>query len=212
MHLILHPTYFPSIANFVAMVHAEEVILEVEDNYQKQTYRNRAYILGANGKMMLNVPVIHSHKNRQKYKDVKIAGSEDWQSHNWKSIKSAYRSSPFFEYYEDDFSTLFEKNYNYILDHNFDCLEVLLRHLELDISFKKTKCFKENVSPLKDYRFLVNARIETPIKFEEYNQVFTDKFGFISNLSILDLLFNEGPNAGNYLESQQLKDIECCRP
>ncbi|MDX1700189.1 MAG: WbqC family protein [Melioribacteraceae bacterium] len=211
MDILLHPTYMPSIAHFVVMAQADNIVFEVEDNYQKQTYRNRSYIFGANGRLMINIPVIHSHINRQKYKDVKIAGSEDWQSHNWKSIESAYRSSPFFEFYEDDLNILFTKKYKYILDHNFDCLEVLIRLLELNITIRKTTCFKENVSPLKDYRFLANARLETPIKFEEYNQVFSNKYGFISNLSILDLLFNEGPNTVSYLESQQLKMIECCR-
>ncbi len=207
MDIILHPTYLPSIAHFVVMAQAENIIFEVEDNYQKQTYRNRAYIFGANGRLILNVPVKYSHKNRQKYKDVKIADSEDWQSHNWKSIQSAYSSAPFYEFYEDDFSTLFKKKYKYILDHNLDCLEVLLRLLELNIHFSKSSCFKENVSPLKDYRFLANARLETSVNFEEYNQVFSYKFGFLSNLSVLDLLFNEGPNATSYLESQQLKII-----
>jgi len=212
MNVILHPTYFPSIANFVAMVQAEEVLFEVEDNYQKQTYRNRAYIYGANGRLMLNVPVIHSQKKRQKYYDIRIADSEDWQSHNWKSIQSAYRSSPFFEFYEDDLSPLFKKKYKFILDLNFDCLQLLLKYLELDISYTKTSCFNTSVSSIKDYRFLVNARRKTPIIFEVYKQVFSDKFGFISNLSILDLLFNEGPNAIGYLESQQLTTIESCKP
>jgi len=85
----------------------------------------------------------------------------------------------------------------------------LFKFLEFDYSYSKTTCFNENISPIKNYRFLANARNETPIIFEEYNQVFIDKFGFMSNLSILDLLFNEGPNAINYLESQQLNVIEC---
>jgi hypothetical protein len=211
MNIILHPTYFPSISNFVVMAKASDVIFEVEDNYQKQTYRNRSYIYGSNGRFMLNVPVIHSQKNRQKYKDVRISDSENWQSQNWKSIKSAYRSSPFFEFYEDELSPLFKKRYKYILDHNFACLDVLFKFLEIDYSYSKTTCFNKNVTPIKDYRFLANARNETPIIFEGYNQVFIDKFGFMSNLSILDLLFNEGPNAIHYLESQQINVIKCCR-
>ena len=102
MNVLLHPTYFANIASFVAIAKGTEVIFEVADNYQKQTYRNRCHIYGANGKLSLNIPVNHTHKNRQLYKDVKISNDNKWQSHHWKSLQSAYRTSPFFEYYEDE--------------------------------------------------------------------------------------------------------------
>ncbi|MBT8393223.1 MAG: WbqC family protein [Bacteroidia bacterium] len=207
MNVLLHPTYFPSIAHFVALVKADSVTFEVEGNYQKQTYRNRTYIYGANGKLLLNVPVKHSHKSRQKYKDVKIANDENWQDLHWKSLKSAYRTSPFFEFYEDDFIPLFEKKHRFILDYNFECLELVLETLQLGINYTRTTKYFKDVAPLKDYRYLVNARKETPFQFDKYTQVFINKHGFISNLSILDLLFNEGTNALNYLQSQELDTL-----
>ena len=207
MNILLHPTYFSSLAQFVAIAKADSVTFEVEDNYQKQTYRNRTYIYGANGKLLLNVPVKHSHKNRQKYKDVKIANDENWQDLHWKSLQSAYRTSPFFEYYEDEFKPLFEKKYTFVLDYNFECLELVLECLQLDLNYTKTSEYNKEVSPLTDYRNLVNARKEPTFNFDKYTQVFGNKFGFISNLSILDLLFNEGTNALSYLESQELKSI-----
>lgn len=207
MNIILHPTYFPSIASFVAFAKADSVMFEVEDNYQKQTYRNRSYIYGANGRLLLNIPVKHTHKNRQKYKNILIANEEAWQSLNWKSIQSAYRSSPFFEFYEADFAPLFENQYKFLIDHNFECLEVVLNCLELDLNYSKTSNYQEEVSPIIDYRCLANARKERPLEFEEYTQVFMDKFGFIQNLSILDLLFNEGTSALGYLRSQEIKSI-----
>ncbi len=207
MNVLLHPTYFPSLAHFTAIAKADTVTFEVEDNYQKQTYRNRTYIYGANGKLLLNVPVKHSHKNRQKYKDVKIANDENWRDLHWKSLQSAYRTSPFFEFYEDEFQPLFEKKHSFILDYNFECLNLVLECLQLDLNYSKTTEYNKDVSPLTDYRNLVNARKEPSFPFDEYTQVFGNKYGFISNLSILDLLFNEGTNALNYLESHELKSI-----
>ncbi len=188
MNILLHLTYFPSLAHFVAIAKADSVTFEVEDNYQKQTYRNRTYIYGANGKLLLNVPVKHSHKNRQKYKDVKIANDENWQDLHWKSLQSAYRTSPFFEYYEDEFKPLFEKKYTFVLDYNFECLELVLECLQLDLNYAKTSEYNKEDSPLTDYRNLVNARKEPTFNFDKYTQVFGNKFGFISNLSILDLV------------------------
>jgi hypothetical protein len=98
MNILLQPTNFPNIATFVAIVNAERVFFEVCDNYQKQTYRNRTYISGANGKLALTVPVIYTQKHRQLTKEIKIANVTRWQAINWKSILSAYSTSPFFEY------------------------------------------------------------------------------------------------------------------
>ena len=204
MNVILHPTYLPSIANFIAMVNADEVVFETDDNFLKQTYRNRCYVYGANGRLGLNIPVIHSQKNRQKYRDVKIHNEDNWQINHWKSLLSAYRTSPFFEYYEDDFQPLFSKKTDYILDHNFKCLDVICECLQLELKSSKNKSYQKEAGDKADYRFLVNAKKEADKKFDNYTQVFGDKHGFIPNLSILDLLFNEGPNSLNYLESQTL--------
>ncbi|UKM65030.2 WbqC family protein [Flavobacteriaceae bacterium GSB9] len=204
MKVILHPTYFPNIAHFVAMAQAKEVVFEMEDNFVKQTYRNRTYIYGANGKLALNIPVVHSQKNRQKYRDVKIFNEENWQSQHWKSLLSAYRTSPFFEFYEDELQPLFTQKAEYILDFNLKCIETICDCLQLDLNSSKTNIFEKTVKNKTDARILANAKKEVLQNFERYTQVFCNKHGFISNLSILDLLFNEGPNALNYLESQQL--------
>lgn len=204
MTVLLHPTFFPSIATFVAICNAENVIFEVEDNYQKQTYRNRAHIYGANGKLALNVPVHYTQKNRQKYKDIKISNAMNWQSINWKSIESAYRTSPYFEYYEDELRHLFKSNEENLLAYNFKCLDCILECLQLDLNYKKTKIFEVEPKDVLDLRSLVNVRKEKEIPLKPYIQVFTNKHGFLNNLGILDLLFNEGPNALNYLESQEL--------
>lgn len=204
MSIILHTTYFPNIASFVAMAQAKDVTFEMEDHFLKQTYRNRSYIYGANGKLALNIPVIHTQKNRQKYRDVKIFNDEKWQSNHWKSLLSAYRTSPFFEYYEDDLQLLFTTKADYILDFNLKCFEAICDCLQLDLQVSQTAMYQKNVENIKDYRYLVHAKKEQTQTFDLYTQVFSDKHGFIPNLSILDLLFNEGPNALNYLENQTL--------
>ena len=207
MKVIIHPTYFPSIAHFVAIAKAKEVILEMDDNFVKQTYRNRTYIYAANGKLALNIPVLHSQKNRQKYRDVKIFNKEPWQSIHWKSLLSAYRTSPFFEYYEDEITPLFKQPFEYILQFNLACLETICNCLQIETDFTKTKVYQKNVDKIVDLRPLVFAKKEKTQSFIPYTQVFENKHGFISNLSVLDLLFCEGPNALNYLESQELKII-----
>ena len=204
MKTLIHPTYFPSIAHFVAIANTDELVFETDDNFLKQTYRNRAYVYGANGKLTLNIPVIHSQKNRQKYRDVKIFNEEKWQSLHWKSLLSAYRTSPFFEYYEDELQPLFEMKTDFILDFNLKCFETITECLQLDVNTSKTETYQEAPADTNDFRFLVHAKKEQPQNFETYTQVFSNKHGFIPNLSILDLLFNEGPNALNYLESQTI--------
>ncbi|WP_417235975.1 WbqC family protein [Bizionia paragorgiae] len=200
--IILHPTYFPSIETFVAIVSASSVVFEICDNYQKQTYRNRCYIYAANGKLQLSVPVIYTQKNRQLYQDVQIANTYNWQDIHFKSLESAYRTSPFYEYYIDDLKPLFTKQYDSILEFNLACFEVICDALQLDITINKTTEFKKNYTDNLDLRGLVNAKKDTAPQFDNYTQVFSPKHGYINNLSILDLLFNEGPSALTYLEAQ----------
>lgn len=205
MTVLLHPTYFPNIAAFSAMVQAEKVIFEMQDNYVKQTYRNRCYIYGANGKLALNIPVIFTQKNRQKYKDVKIFNEENWQSQHWKSLLSAYRTSPFFEFYEDELRPLFEMKVDFLYDFNLKCFETICDCLQIALNPNKTNVYcAQPEMPISDLRNLVNAKKEQAYNFQPYTQVFNTKHGFLPNLSIVDLLFNEGPNSVNYLKEQPL--------
>ncbi len=203
-NILIHSTYFPNIAHFVAMLQADSITIEWDDNFQKQTYRNRCYVYGANGKLSLNVPVIHTQKQRQKYRNVKIQNTENWQRNHWKSLESAYRTSPFFEFYEDDLKFLFETPFENLYDFNTLCFNTICTCLQLDLSVEKSLEYIHQPPDKVDYRQLVNAKREKPFGFEKYIQVFSEKHGFIENLSILDLLFNEGPNAISYLESQSL--------
>lgn len=203
MNCLIHPTYFPNVAHVAIMVKSDVVYFEVCDNYQKQSHRNRTEIYGANGKLALTVPVSYTQKNRQLYKDVKIANEDNWQQQHIKSLQSAYSMSPFFEFYIDDLMPLFEKRFDYILDFNLHCFEVLLHMLQLNIISKPTLCFEKEPIDKTDYRQLVKRNFEVN-SLQPYTQVFTEKHGFISNLSVLDLIFNEGPNTELYLKKQTL--------
>ncbi|MCM5663943.1 WbqC family protein [Galbibacter mesophilus] len=200
---VLHPTYFPSVAHWVVINNCDGMfVAEKQDNYQKQTYRNRAYIYSPNGKQMLSIPIKHSKSDsHQKYKDVKLEDSFDWKKQHWKSIQTAYRTSPFFEFYEDEFAPFFEKKHTFLYDMNMESMELLADcfQLELDFSFT-SEYFKEHKKE-EDFRYLVNAKIEKLYHFDPYTQVFDEKHGFLENLSGMDLLFNEGTNALNYLDS-----------
>jgi len=202
---LIHPTYFPNVAHFASIIHSEKLLFEVHDNYQKQTYRNRTNIYGANGKLALTVPIIYSQKNRQLYRDIKIFNDDKWQALHWKSLQSAYRTSPFFEFYEDELSPLFNTKQTFLLEFNFKCLEVIFNCLQLDFNYQITSVFETKPSNCLDYRHLVNARKEKKYQFKPYTQVFSNKHGYINNLSILDLLFNEGTNTVPYLQSQKIQ-------
>jgi hypothetical protein len=203
MNILIHPTYFPSISHYIAMVKAESVTFEMEDNFQKQTNRNRMYIYSPNGIQLLNVPVKHSKEKHQKFKDVRIENDFAWQKNHFKSLEAAYRTSPFFEYFEDDFRPLFEKKQEFILDLNLQIFELINSSLGIKIEAQKTTEFFHDSLNYDDFRSLVNGKKDVT-QIEEYTQVFNDKHGFINNLSILDLLFNEGRYAVDYLKNQSL--------
>lgn len=195
--------YFGPITQFKELVDSAKIWIEKEDNFQKQTYRNRMYIYGANGKLSLNIPIKHLPKTKvkvhQKYKEVKIDNEAKWQSVHWKSLKTAYQTSPFFEFYEDELAPLFQREYEKLYEFNYDCLETVLGCLQLDLDIENTSVYENSPTNKIDLRNLSNAK--NSVAIPEYIQVFQEKHGFISNLCILDLLFNEGPNSVEYLRA-----------
>ncbi len=203
--ILLHPTYWPSIVQMVQVVHSEEVIFEHWDNYQKQTYRNRAYIAHANGKLSLNVPVLHSvDGKRQTSREVRTDGRFPWAEQHWKSLQSAYRSSPYFEFYEDDLIDLFSQMDVNLMDHNIAIFQRISEVLGIEPKWSFNDSYQTEVTDRRDLRHLVNAKKEPVYTLTPYTQVLQDNGEFLSNLSILDLLFNEGPNALSYLLEQEL--------
>ncbi|MDC7995544.1 WbqC family protein [Altibacter sp. HG106] len=204
MEIVVQPSYFPCIAQMAACAQATTVIFEVCDNYQKQTYRNRARIAHANGRLQLNVPIQHSRDGRrQKTAEVAPDNNFPWQSQHWKSLQSAYRTSPFFEFYEDDLAPLFKKRVNKLLSHHLEIYEVLCELIGMEGSYEQTTTYQKEIEPV-DLRHWVRGKKERSYALAPYTQVLEEKHGYLENLSVLDLLFNEGPNALSYLERQQL--------
>jgi hypothetical protein len=205
MNVLIHPTYFPSISHFVAMSQSDGLIFEIEDNFQKQTNRNRTYIYSPNGIQLLNIPVKHSKANHQSTKDLQIDTDFDWQKQHYKSLETAYRSSPFFEFFEDDIRPFFEKKHKFLLDLNFETLDIISKCLRVKFEYTSTTDYISEVDTnlILDFRPLADGKKDRS-SFEKYKQVFDDKHGFINNLSVLDLLFNEGKFTLDYLKNQQL--------
>lgn len=198
------PTYFAPISQYAAIYQSDSVIFEFEDNFQKQTYRNRCYIYGANGRLTLNIPVKHASKeSRKKTKNTTVDNDSRWQQQHFKSLQSAYRSSPFFDFFEEDLAKIFSKKYTYLHDVNIDTYLFITDALQIDSSFSKTENY-EITPAIVDYRSLAIAKNGIKVKVDSYIQMFDDKYGFIPNLSILDLLFMEGPNAISFLEKPNI--------
>ena len=202
MEALLHPSYFPSISHFTVMAQSDKIVFEMEDNFQKQTNRNRMNIYSPNGLQLLNIPIKHSKNAHQKTKDIQLETAFDWQKQHFKSLEAAYRSSPFFEFFEDDIRPVFEKKHTFLMDLNLQTLEIVSKCLGLKFDFRNSEEYFRNPTQT-DFRALVDGKKDT-FKSEPYPQVFEEKFGFINNLSILDLLFNEGRHALNYLKKHQL--------
>ena len=185
----------------------KKVILEANENYTKQSYRNRTYILGANGKLALTVAV-QKGSQRINIKEVKIDYSTDWNRQHWQSIKSAYGKSPFFIHYADFLEPIYENPPVLLWEFNYKLLTICQKLLRISIPIKNTENFEKEVdSQILDKRNTISPKKTAIFAHQEYYQIFGNKFEnrfnldtenkfiFENNLSILDLLFNEGTNA-----------------
>ena len=203
--IYLSTAYLAPIEYYAAMAKVDTVFLEQRESYEKQSYRNRCYIAGPNGRMPLSIPV---EKAADGYKiltrDVRISLHNDWQVQHWRSIEAAYNSTPFFEFYKDDFLPFYQKKWNFLWDFNVEIQSKVLELLELNIIFKTNDEYKEKVDEnILDLRKWIHPKNNSSqANFIPYYQVFEQKFGFIPNLSIIDLLFNMGNESQLIINSQ----------
>lgn len=197
-NLLLPTAYSPNIRYFREICNYTDVVIEIFENFPKQTIRNHCEILGANGVLKLVVPVIKGRGGKTKTKDIKISYQENWQRVHFKSIMSAYSASPFYEFFIDDIVNFFHKKYVFLIDYNVEFLIKLCDLISIDINVNFTDSFVsiQNDDYL-DFRY-INWNDEKYFK-KNYIQVFSDRMKFVPNLSILDLLFNLGTESKLYL-------------
>lgn len=188
-NFLLSTAYLAPIEYYVVLANSERILLEQHEYYQKQSYRNRCRIATANGIMDLSIPVDSAGKTP--IRDLRISDHNNWQTHHWRSIETAYNSSPFFEYYADDFRPFFEKKWLFLWDFNLALFNKTLELLDIETKIELTEQYKpETCDNFWDLRAAIHPKKEISLLLKPYYQVFETKFGFMPNMSIIDLLFN----------------------
>ena len=204
--LLLTTAYLPPVHYFAKLYHAKQVVIERYDHYLKQTYRNRCVIAGANGALTLSVPIIKPENPKAFSSDIEISDHGNWQHLHWNAIISAYNSSPFFEYYADDFAPFYRKKYRFLFDFNEELRALICQLLEIEPEVSFSAEYIPAASPEIDFRETIHPKkkiedADPSFVAKEYYQVFCSKYGFLPNLSIIDLLFNMGPEARLILQA-----------
>ncbi len=181
--------YLPNIAYFQTLFKNEELVLHLNDTYSRRTFRNRTEIMGPNGKMIMTIPTVKLDSFEREYKNIRISYSESWLKQHWKSFESAYRRSIYFEYYEDKFRPMYDNpRFEYLWEFNFELMKIIVSTLKSNKNLvlnELEECPKES-----SYKLSFN---------KEYTQVFSNKYPFVPNLSVIDLIFNTGPQAIHYI-------------
>ena len=192
--------YLPPVEYFAKLnAYKPDILVEREEHFPKQTYRNRADIYSPDGRLSLSVPVIKGSKNHTKIKDVKISYDFKWQRLHWMGLQTCYRSSAYFEFYEDELAPFYEKRYDYLFDYNQQQLHFILKAIKLQVNINYTEVYETDYTGLPDFRSSLTPKTQNNFEQKPYFQVFDDRQGFMKNLSIVDLLFNQGPQTANYL-------------
>ncbi len=196
---VLPVFYFPPIGWFKHFLNdSTRVSLEQMENFPKQTFRNRTHIYGANGKLPLFIPI--RHDGQRLYRDVQISYAENWQALHWKSIKTAYQGSAYFEYYEDALEPIFQDQESSLLKHNLKALNLVLDLLKTPKEFELTTAYEKEFLG-DDLRSAFSAKQPSQYAQKPYYQTFSDKYGYLNDLSVLDLLCNLGPESALYIRT-----------
>ncbi|HPN47182.1 MAG TPA: WbqC family protein [Bacteroidales bacterium] len=204
--VLLSTAYLAPVSYYVLLARAGKVVIEQHENYQKQSYRNRCLIAAANGPMVLSIPVKKNLPGKNSIRDIQLSGHGNWQHMHWNSLVSAYASSPYFAFYRDDIHPFYEKKYKYLFDFNEALREEICALLNLEPRLEYSKSYTTGPeTEILDYRELIHPKKQRPEELlpGPYVQVFDRKFGFLPDLSVLDLLFNTGPEACLFLMHKQ---------
>ena len=210
MNVLLVTSYWPNLHYFFYVLNASIINIEQFDNYNKQSYRNRTQILSANGILNLSIP-IKKNKSEKTVNSIEISYKEDWQKNHWRAITSAYKNSPYFDYFEDDLKVFYSNKYNLLIDYNLDQLKFIIKVLKQKKSIQLTKQYESNPESVIDLRTIIHPKhnylsdklVANKLN-QSYYQTFENKILFAPKLSILDLLFNKGLKAIDYLSINDL--------
>ena len=199
MECLLPISYLGPVAYYSAILQSEEIFIETKEHFIKQSFRNRCTIMGANGSQTLTIPKERKSSDKTLISDISISNQDNWQKSHWQSIVSAYNSSPFFEYYKDELLPFYNTKHNTLFDFNLKLSKTILGFLQVEKEFNFTSKFQKEFNGLdfRSSKFILKNQ-------EEYQQVFCEKYSFVTNLSILDVLFNLGPETTSYLERQSI--------
>lgn len=200
MQILLSSAYLPPVQYFAHLQSAEQVWIEQYDHYQKQTYRNRCVIAAPDGPLSLTVPIEKPNTQKAFMRDIRISDHGNWRHLHWNAIESAYNHTPFFEYYKDDFRPFYEKKFDFLVDYNEQLCQLVCQLIDIDTSFQRTESYiTEPSNTIIDLRDTIHPKKElmddASFSAVPYYQVFQERLGFLPNLSIIDLLFNMGPEA-----------------
>lgn len=199
--ILISTAYLPSIAYMAILAQNESVAIEQQETFPKQTFRNRAVIATGNGLQTLTVPIIRTQGNHTRTEELGISYQEPWQIRHWRAIVSAYSAAPYFLYYRDDIEKVLMQQHDRLIDLNDALLQMLMKKMKIRCNIDYTQdYYAENSIGITDLRLsLTNKHSQATTPLPSYSQVFEERFGFQTNLTVLDLLFNMGPEAKNYL-------------
>ena len=198
--IVLQSAYFAPVGYYAKIYAHDKILVEQHDHYVKQTYRNRCRIQTESGVMDLSIPV-EKHTDKTKIRDICISYGQEWRRLHLRAMETSYNSTPFFEYYKDDIHAIYEKKEKYLFDFNMQLLEFTLDALGMKREILTTDSYFEGETGIEDARELFHPKKEnTDTGSKPYYQMFAEKFGFTDGLSIVDLLFNLGPESVLYLK------------
>ena len=209
--IILPTAYLPPINWWVLALHFKSIVIELCETYPKQSYRNRCHIYSANGMQSLSIPVIRSEGNHTPTSKILIDYSKSWQMNHWRALEAAYSRTPYYLFYRDYFYPFFSQRTETLHEYNQQLIRLLLSLLKLNIDIAVSEDYVK-LDPSDDYRLLIHPKKDPSAtgiqQYSRYIQAFETKFGFLANLSVIDLLFHEGPAASVYLRQLEQTNLQ----
>jgi hypothetical protein len=197
--ILVSTAYLPPVEYFSLIAQADEVSVEREENYLKQSFRNRCYILSVHGPQLLSVPVYLGSQHKTPLKEIRIDYSKRWQQVHLRAISASYSASPYFKFYFENIEKIINKNFEFLIDLNLELTESVLKMLKIKTKLTYSTNFKPVSEDENDFRYKISPKKETQFFVREYIQVFNNDNKFVHGLSIIDLIFNMGPEASGYL-------------